>query len=347
MMLDRRTLLKRAGLASAGLLIAGSADLAAAARRAGLMFPTDLDLSLALAQDVDLPGMPPAITPTDRFYTVSKNTFSDPTIDAAGWRLRVGGSVGSTLDLDLDAIRAFPGVRQVQTLECIDNVVGGDLISNAEWTGVRLTDVLGRAGLRDSVRRIVFQCEDDYSDSIPIEKAMEATTLLAFEMNGQPLPRSHGFPVRLLAPNLYGIKNPKWITEIRAVDGDYRGFWQRRGWTNDGTIKTMSRIDVPSGGSAVGGGTVRIGGIAFAGGRGIQAVEISADQGRSWSPATLAGAMTPIAWRLWTADWQPQAGTPSLTVRAIDGTGAIQIADVRPALPDGSSGYHTVTVRAG
>lgn len=347
MMLDRRTLFKRAGLASAGLLLFGSADFESAARRAGLVLPASLGLPEAFAQNVDLPGMPPAITPTDRFYTVSKNTFYDPTVDVARWRLRVGGSVASGLDLELDGIRAFPAVRQIQTLECIDNVVGGDLISNAEWSGVRLADVLNGAGLRDSVRRIVFQCEDDYSDSIPIEKAMEPTTLLAFEMNGQPLPRSHGFPVRLLAPNLYGIKNPKWITEIRAVDGDYRGFWQRRGWTNDGTIKTMSRIDVPTGGSGVGGGVVRVGGIAFAGGRGIQAVEISADQGRSWSPASLADAMAPMAWRLWTADWMPQAGTPSLTVRATDGTGAVQTADVRPALPDGSSGYHSVTVRAG
>ena len=133
-MLDRRTLLKRAGLASAGLLLAGNTDLAAAARRAGLLPPASLNLPEAFAQDVDLPGMPPAITPTDRFYTVSKNTFSDPTVDVNRWRLRVGGSVASSLDLDLDGIRAFPAVRQIQTPECIDNVVGGDLISNAETT---------------------------------------------------------------------------------------------------------------------------------------------------------------------------------------------------------------------
>ncbi len=349
MNVDRRTLLKRAGLASAGLLLGGSAGLASG--RSGLFLPDRFGVSEALAgtlgQDVDLAGMPPAITPVERFYTVSKNTFADPVIDASRWRLRVTGSVASSLDLDLDAIRAFPTVRQYQTLECIDNQVGGDLISNAEWTGVRLADVLQRAGLRDSARRIVFQCEDDYSDSIPVEKALEATTLLAFEMNGQPLPPSHGFPVRVLSPNLYGIKNPKWVVEIRAVDGDYRGFWQRRGWTNDGIIKTMSRIDVPANGSSVAASAQRVGGIAFAGGRGVQGVEISADRGRSWSPTTLAAALSPLSWVLWTADWLPQGRTPTLTVRATDGTGAVQTADERPPLPDGSSGYHTVTLRTG
>ena len=343
-MIDRRSLLKRAGLASAGLLVGGGAAL----RGLDLLLARDVPpaLARALLQDVvDLPGMPSAITPNDRFYTVSKNTFADPVIDAGRWRLRVTGSVASSFDLDLDAIRSFPTVRQYQTLECIDNQVGGDLISNAEWTGVRLADVLARAGLRDSVRRIVFQCEDDYSDSIPVDKALASTTLLAFEMNGQPLPASHGFPVRVLAPNLYGIKNPKWVVEIRAVDGDYRGFWQRRGWTNDGTIKTMSRVDVPTNGSAASGNAQRIGGVAFAGGRGIQGVEISADRGRSWSAATLAPALSPMSWVLWTADWLPQGRTPTLTVRATDGTGAVQIADEHPPLPDGSSGYHTVTLR--
>ncbi len=349
MTLDRRTLFKRVGLASAGLLLGGGAGLVGG--RSELFLPRGFGvpeaLARALGQDVDLAGMPPAITPNDRFYTVSKNTFSDPMIDASRWRLRVSGSVANSLDLDLDAIRAFPIVHQYQTLECIDNKVGGDLISNAEWTGVRLADVLQQAGLRDSARRIVFQCEDDYSDSIPVEKALDSTTLLAFEMNGQPLPPKHGFPVRVLSPNLYGIKNPKWIVEIRAVDGDYQGFWQRRGWTNDGIIKTMSRIDVPANGSVVTGGTQRIGGIAFAGGRGVHGVDVSADRGRTWSPATLAPAYSPMSWVLWTADWLPQGSTPTLTVRATDGTGAVQTADERPTLPDGASGYHTITLRAG
>ncbi len=342
MTIDRRTMLRRAGLASAGLLLGAGwpgRDLLAgpAAPRA---------FARALAQDVDLPGMPSAITPIGQFYTVSKNTFNDPRIDGSRWRLRITGSVASGYELDLGGLRAFPSVTQVQTLECIDNLVGGDLISNAEWTGVRLADVLQRAGVRDSARSVVFLCEDGYSDSFPLAKAMEPTTLLAYEMNGETLPPQHGYPARVLAPNLYGIKNPKWVTEIRIVDGDYRGFWQQRGWTNDGTIKTMSRIDVPRAGTMPG-GAQRVGGIAFAGARGIQGVEVSADDGRSWTSATQVSALSPLSWALWTADWQPQGGMQTLVVRATDGTGAAQIADVRPALPDGSSGLHRVTVRAG
>jgi DMSO/TMAO reductase YedYZ molybdopterin-dependent catalytic subunit len=344
MQLDRRTLFKRAGLASAGLVLGGGAALRGLDLASGRGLPPAL--ARTLAQDVDVPGMPPAITSAERFYVVSKNTFGDPHIDARRWRLRVGGAVANPLELDLDAIRAFPAVRQYQTLECIDNVVGGDLISNAEWTGARLADVLAQAGVRDGVRRIVFQCDDDYSDSIELGKALEPTTLLAYEMNGQVLPQGHGFPVRVLSPGLYGIKNPKWVVEIRAVTDDYRGFWQRRGWTNDGTIKTMSRIDVPTAGR-VSGSLQRMGGIAFAGDRGIQGVDVSADDGRSWSPATLAPALSNMSWVLWTADWLPQGPMQTLAVRATDGRGTPQIAEVRPALPDGSSGIHKVTVRVG
>jgi DMSO/TMAO reductase YedYZ molybdopterin-dependent catalytic subunit len=342
MTLDRRTLLQRAGLASAGLLLGGGGALRGLDLLAGRDVPAAL--ARALGQDADLAGMPSAITPVGQFYTVSKNTFGDPRLDGGSWRLRITGSVSNSLDLDLSGIRSLPSVKQYQTLECIDNLVGGDLISNAEWTGVRLADVLAQAGVGGRAQRVVFLCEDGYGDSILLAKAMEPTTLLAYEMNGEALTPSHGFPVRVLSPNLYGIKNPKWVTEIRVVDGDYRGFWQQRGWTNDGTIKTMSRIDVPRAGN-VSGGLQRIGGIAFAGSRGIQSVEVSADDGRSWSAATLAPALSSLTWVLWTSDWLPQGAMQTLVARATDGTGAAQITDIRPALPDGSSGLHKVTVR--
>ena len=342
--LDRRSLLKRAGLASAGLLVGGGAALRGLDLLAGRDLPAAV--ASALLQDVDLPGMPSAITPIGRFYTVSKNTLGDPRLDGNRWRVRVTGSVSNSLELDLNGIRGFASVKQYQTLECIDNTVGGDLISNAEWTGVRLADVLAQAGVSERARRVAFLCEDGYSDSIPMAKAMEPTTLLAYEMNGETLPPQHGFPVRVLSPNLYGIKNPKWVTEIRVVDGDYRGFWQQRGWTNDGIIKTMSRIDVPQPGT-VSGDYQRIGGIAFAGARGIQGVEVSADDGRSWMAATLAPALSSLSWVLWTSDWVPQGRTQTLAVRAWDGSGAAQIAEIRPPLPDGSSGIHKVTVRIG
>ncbi|HLH23026.1 MAG TPA: molybdopterin-dependent oxidoreductase [Chloroflexota bacterium] len=341
--MDRRTLLKRAGLASAGLLVGGGA----AWRGLDLLGQQALSIAYAgaLRQSVDLPGMPPVITPNDRFYKVSKNTFGDPALDGNSWRLRVTGSVANGLELDLNAIKSLPAVQQYQTLECIDNEVGGDLISTAQWTGARLADVLTQAGVNGGAQRVVFRCEDGYSDSIPLEKAMEPTTLLAYEMNGETLPQAHGFPVRVLSPNLYGIKNPKWVTEIQVIDGDYRGFWQQRGWTNDGIIKTMSRIDVPANGSTVANGQQRIGGLAFAGSRGIQSVEVSADGGNTWSTATLAPALSNLTWVLWTADWTAQGPMPVLAVRATDGNGQPQPTQVAPSLPDGVSGIQHVTVR--
>ena len=341
--MDRRTLLKRAGLASAGLLVGGGAAL----RGLDLLAWQDLSLAYArsLLQEVDLPGITPLITPNDRFYKVSKNPLGDPTIDGNRWRLRVTGSVSNQLDLDLSAIKGLPAVQQYQTLECIDNEVGGDLISNAGWTGARLADLLTQAGVRGGARRVVFRCEDGYSDSITLDKAMEPTTLLAYEMNGQTLPPEHGFPVRVLSPNLYGIKNPKWVTEIQVIDDDYRGFWQQRGWTNEGIIKTMSRIDVPVNGGTVAGGYQRIGGLAFAGSRGIQGVEVSADGGSSWSAASLAPALSNMTWVLWTSAWLPQGPMQVLAVRATDGTGAPQPTEVAPSLPDGVSGIQRVTIR--
>jgi DMSO/TMAO reductase YedYZ molybdopterin-dependent catalytic subunit len=283
------------------------------------------------------------ITPNPDFYQVSKNAF-DPQVDVRRWKLEVTGLVENPLSFTYEEIKALPAVEQYATLACISNEVGGDLIGNALWRGVRLKDVLERAELKAGVIDIVLRASDDYSDSIPLDRAIADETLLVYEMNGEPLTSEHGFPVRLLVPGIYGMKNVKWMTRIEAVEFDFKGYWQRRGWNDRAEYKTMSRIDAPEG--TVKGETI-IAGIAFAGDRGVSKVEVSTDGGASWEQAEVKPALTPVSWALWHKRWSPaQRGRHRLLVRATDGRGQTQTSQYAPPAPSGSSGYHDATVRS-
>ncbi len=283
------------------------------------------------------------ITPNRDFYQVSKNAF-DPQVDAGRWKLEVAGLVDSTLTLTYEETKALPSVEQYATLACISNEVGGDLIGTSLWRGVRLKDVLEKAGLKQGVIDIVLHASDDYTDSIPLNRAMADETLLVYEMNGEPLTPEHGFPVRLLVPGIYGMKNVKWINRIEAVDFDLKGYWQRRGWDDRAEYKTMSRIDAPDGSVE---GEAVIAGIAFAGDRGISKVEVSTDGGARWEQAEIKPALSPISWVLWQRLWRPaQPGKHTIVVRATDGGGQTQTSQYAPPDPSGSSGYHSAVVRS-
>ncbi len=288
--------------------------------------------------------LPPEVTPNADFYLVSKNVV-DPTVKVDGWKLSVGGLVERPYELTYDELKSLPSVEQYTTLECISNEVGGDLISNALWRGVRLSLLLERAGLKDGVVDVVLRAADDYSDGIPLEKALHPGTLVAWEMNGEPLPDRHGFPARLIVPGIYGMKNVKWLTAIEAVGEDYRGFWERQGWDDVAQIKTMSRIDVPEMGSTLGMAPVMVGGIAFAGDRSISAVEVSFDDGKTWQPAQLRPSLGPYTWVIWTAEWRPdRTGGRMMRVRAKDGKGRWQEAEFTDPYPSGATGLHGVYV---
>ncbi|MDR7516834.1 MAG: molybdopterin-dependent oxidoreductase [Armatimonadota bacterium] len=292
-------------------------------------------------------GLPPEITPTGQFYVVSKNPPGlDPVLDARRWSLEVTGLVGRTVKLTYDELRALPAVQQYQTLECISNEVGGDLISNAAWKGARLRDVLMLAGgPAPTAVKVAFRCADGYTESLPIADALNPTTLLAYEMNGEPLPPRHGFPVRLLVPGLFGMKNPKWITRIEVVNYDFRGYWEASGWSDEAVVKTMSKFTTPTR-SSLPAGEVGLGGVAYAGDRGIRKVEYSTDGGRTWQQAETAPPLGPFTWVLWAAVWTPAGpGEYVLKVRATDGTGVLQAARESPPLPDGATGYHTLRIR--
>ena len=179
------------------------------------------------------------ITPTEDFYVVSKNSV-DPVVPQAGWKLEVRGAKETT-SYTLPQLRDLPSITMFATLACISNPVGGDWIGNARWTGVPLAALLQRAGIGQATRDVVLHAADGYSDSIPIDRALQPLCFLAYEMNGAHLTTGHGFPLRLIVPGIYGMKNVKWITSIELADSDYRGFWQRRGWDDVAHYKLMSR----------------------------------------------------------------------------------------------------------
>ena len=332
----RRAFLRRAALWAAGLgVVGGGSRLVLEAMRRST--PSHYAFR---------PGaMPPAVTPNADVYTVSKNIL-DPEVDPTTWRLKVDGLVAQPLSLALEELRGMEAVEEYVTLECISNPVGGGLISNARWRGVPLVRLLERAGVREGVQRLVFHATDGYTDTLPLEEARREVVLVAYEMNGEPLPREHGAPARLLVPGRFGLKSVKWLTRVEATDQrEVRGYWQTRGWDDEAQVLTMSRIDVPAPRARLPLGAALVGGVAYSGDRGVRRVEVSTDGGRTWTPAALEPALSPYTWVLWTAEWGPPApGGYRLLVRATDGTGAPQVAEVRDTYPAGATGLHRVEV---
>lgn len=289
----------------------------------------------------------PEVTTNDQFYVVSKNLFQDPTVNGTTWQLSVDGLVEKPYTLTYKDLQAMPMQQQYETLECISNEVGGSYMSNAHWEGVQLAELLKRGGnVKTGATKVVLYAADDYSDSIHLSKALEPTTLVALRMNGSTLPTGHGYPARLLVPGIYGMKHVKWITRIQVVSQDYQGYWQMRGWSDPAPVRLTSRIDVPLPNTTISTHKPNyIAGVAFSGDKGIGAVEVSVDNGQSWQRATLKKPLSAISWTLWELPWTPtKSGSQSIAVRAIDLQGNVQSAEVATPLPDGSSGYHTVSV---
>ena len=285
------------------------------------------------------------VTPNDEFYIVSKNII-DPEVDVAGWSLQVGGLVEEPFALTYDELRAMPTVEEFVTLECISNPIGGDLISNAKWRGVPLRLILEKARLKPGVIDISLRAWDDYSESIPVEMAMRDEVMVAFEMNGEPLPFVHGFPARLIVPGFFGLKHVKWLTKIEPVDDDFQGYWQRRGWADIPYVETFSRFDIPETRATTSDEAMTLGGVAFAGNRGITSVEVSPDGGRTWLPADrISAPLSPYTWVIWTMELMPvRRGRFVLKLRATDGEGAVQTHHKRSTYPAGATGQQEIEV---
>ena len=288
--------------------------------------------------------MPPEITPNDDFYVISKN-FVYREFSPVGWELRVEGMVENPYTLSYADLTSLPWVEEFITMECISNPVGGNLISNAKWRGVLLRDLLERAVLKPGVVDIASFTLDDYSESMTLNTAMESRVIVAYMMNDEPLPNDHGFPARLVVPGIYGEKSSKWLAKIEALDYDFQGFWQRVGWSDDAKVKTTSQIRVPVTGARVPYGELLIGGVAFSGDSGISKVEISQDDGNTWQPAILQEPLSKYTWVMWTVVWaHTGTGEFNLHVRATDGLGLEQVAEMQGTFPDGATGLHMVGV---
>ncbi|HKG26331.1 MAG TPA: molybdopterin-dependent oxidoreductase, partial [Thermomicrobiales bacterium] len=241
----------------------------------------------------------PVLTETDDFYHVSKN-FSDPKVGADSWSLKITGLVERELELSHDDLVARATTQKITTLGCISNPLNGNLIGTAQWTGVPLVDLLNEAGIKPGAVDLKFHAADDYEDSVPIERGMDPDNLVVVGMNGETLRDDHGYPARLIIPNIYGMKNVKWLERIEVVDEDFKGYWESRGWSDDATFQIWGRIDEPGDGDTWKTGPNIATGVASAGDRDVARVEISLDDGETWADATLEPSLNPpFTWVRW------------------------------------------------
>ncbi|MEX0869480.1 MAG: molybdopterin-dependent oxidoreductase, partial [Nitriliruptoraceae bacterium] len=290
-------------------------------------------------------GLSPLITPNDEFYRID-TAFVPPRVDADSHVVRISGMVDQPFEISYAELLDRADVEADVHLACVSNEIGGDLVGNARWTGVPLTELLDEAGVQAPVNQVVGRAVDGWTGGFPLDVVYDGRpALVAVLMNGEPLPVAHGFPVRLVISGLYGyVSDTKWLEEIELTTFDaYDAYWITRGWAREGPVKTHSRIDVPRGGTQLTAGARVIAGVAWAGERGVDGVEVSID-GEPWRAATRGEELARTSWRQWRIDWNAEPGTHILRVRATDGDGEVQTSETARPFPDGASGYHTVTV---
>jgi DMSO/TMAO reductase YedYZ molybdopterin-dependent catalytic subunit len=288
------------------------------------------------------------ITPNDQFYCVTKNVV-DPKVNADLWRLEITGLVQTRQTYRLDRLKSLPAVEQETTLMCISNGLDAGLMSNAKWKGVPMNVLLAAASPLAGATKVRLRGVDNYTDTFPLEKAMDPTTLVVYEMNGETLPDRHGFPARVIVPGYFGEKHVKWITRIEVADESAIGFYEKQGWGPDFIVPTRSRFDEPDNYSTfrsdVAANGIAVRGVAFGGDRGISRVEVSFDYGGTWQEAKLDYPGTKLTWALWSYNWRPPGpDNYTLVVRATDGEGEVQELDEERPFKSGTTGFHKITV---
>ena len=345
---SRRALHVRAGGLALASIAAGAIGRALLERQrlpaTGSLPEPALPAELPEGADLGLDGLTPIVIPNDDFYRID-TALLVPNVDRDSWRLRIHGLVEREVTLTYADLLALPVVEQYVTIACVSNRVGGDLIGNALWTGVRLRDVLDMAGIREDATQLVGRSVDSWTAGMPVSWIMDPDRepMIALGMNGDPLPREHGFPARLIVPGLFGyVSATKWLSELELTTmEDFDGYWVPLGWSKDAPILTQSRIDRPEGGASIPTGTYTFAGLAWAPDRGIARVEVQVDEG-DWREASMSTPISDTTWLQWRVDWDATAGDHRVRVRATDATGETQTeVETRPD-PNGARGWHTV-----
>jgi DMSO/TMAO reductase YedYZ molybdopterin-dependent catalytic subunit len=317
------------------------------AAREAVTLPTPGSPASALPGEADLglPDLAPFVTPNKDFYRID-TALEVPQVDPNTWQLSIKGKVRNPMTLTFAQLTARPTIERYVTLACVSNEVGDSLISNAKWLGVSLRDLLAEADPLPGADQVIGRAVDGFTVGSPTEVLMDGRdAMLAFGMNGEPLPVEHGFPVRMVVPGLYGyVSATKWLAELELSSfSDFSAYWVPRGWAQQAPIKTESRIDTPRAGSSPRRGRVTVAGVAWAQHRGISKVEVRVDGG-AWNTATLAAVPSVDTWRQWSFAWDATPGQHRLTVRATDNSGATQTQQEAPPDPDGATGWHTISV---
>ncbi|WP_127479683.1 molybdopterin-dependent oxidoreductase [Nocardioides pantholopis] len=297
---------------------------------------------------VGVEGVTPWVTAVEDFYLIH-TAIVVPTIEPVDWRLRIHGLVDRVIELDYRDLISRQITESWITLNCVSNEVGGSLVGNAWWSGVRLADLLAEAGVRAGADAVLQTSEDGWTCATPLAALTdERNAMLAVAMNGKPLPIDHGFPVRTIVPGLYGyVSATKWVVDLEVTRfEDVEAFWTQRGWSEQGPVKIASRIDVPGSDDDLVAGDVRVAGMAWAQHTGIERVEVAVDGG-PWQQAELAATPNVDTWVQWALTVPLEAGDHVLRVRATDRAGLVQTGVEAQPIPEGATGWHQVEVSVG
>ncbi len=292
-----------------------------------------------------IPGISPLFTTPDRFY-VTDVTFPTPMVDRHRWQLSVGGLVDHPLVLTYDQLLGLPSVEVDAVLMCVHNPVGGPFIGNARWQGVRLADLFAGVGVSRDADHLHLHSVDGFSAGFSlslIEQGYEP--LLAYAMNGVPLRRAHGAPLRLLVPGIHGYdSNIKWLQSIEVTRFEHAiDYAERKGWPRvPSRMGPQCRIDVPVTSANVWAGEHVVAGVAWSPPHGVVRVELRIDGG-AWRVCTLADALGPCAWRHWSIQWAATSGRHFLEARAW-GRDGVQSETIAAPFPAGAGGYHRVEI---
>ena len=294
---------------------------------------------------LQVPGLSSYITPNKDFYRVD-TALSVPQIDASTWTLKIHGLVDREVELSYQDLLDMPLVERRITLACVSNEVGGKYAGNATWLGVRTDDLLKELGIRDGADAVKSTSVDGMTIGTPLDALTDGRdSMIALGMNGEPLPLAHGFPARLVVPGLYGyVSATKWVVDLEVTRfADFSAYWTSRGFAEEAPIKLFSRVDVPRSFASLKQGKNAVAGVAWAQNTGISKVEVRVDEG-DWVEARLAEQDSIDTWRQWVYEWDADAGTHNIEVRATDTDGNPQTSRRVPPRPDGATGWHSVNV---